>query len=705
MPKASTSTMTRVPPFLFWPHSVGPYETELLSLFSALNNISSHSEALRIVVEHLDTLPDYPNSVVPHLRYRAYLLVMQDLLRQGWIHSCRQGRIYLSPPAWTKAVNTPAAIQAQKMAIRESLSYERLAQLAKSSVQQFIRDMERPHQFDGKFISIRSLFADGEELARSLEAISSLDSKEDQEKLIHNVVQPYLQLVTPNSRCKYTGLRLNDIWRYMRLTWSIPYNSTPGRNMFYLVRDAARPFHPIIGISALGNSMMQITVRDDIIGWTPKALVQRISSDKFTQSEAETIMRMLRETLDAALDDLATDDLVTPNELDHPTEATLSHLEDIADHARIARIELLQERRRLGRHVPVPPQQLPLPLTDMPPAIDHITQLEQQAHDALFRTKRARILRSLLLARRALSSFPSDKVSINDLRLLASTSNGKHAIQTLVRENKKRKVGINMMDIIVCGALPPYNVLLGGKLVAMLMASPQVVQDYKRKYEKYVSNIASKMKQKAVFRDPKLVFLGTTSLYHSGSSQYNRISIPIDQSGKSYKLYKKYGYTLGYGSVHFSEATIKIFNELQEHVKEATLINNRFGEGVNPKLRRVSAGLAEIGLENSERFMNHSSKRIVYGLPLGKAAYEFLRGETQDPEYFFSIDSPEVVELGTQQIINFWVKRWLLMRVMNQGVLEIVASTKIDDIILSDTIQDSLGSIAVNTTIPEELTI
>jgi hypothetical protein len=35
-----------------------------------------------------------------------------------------------------------------------------------------------------------------------------------------------------------------------------------------------------------------------------------------------------------------------------------------------------------------------------------------------------------------------------------------------------------MADITVCGAVQPYNAVLGGKLVAMLSASPEVVQAY-----------------------------------------------------------------------------------------------------------------------------------------------------------------------------------------------------------------------------------
>ena len=36
-------------------------------------------------------------------------------------------------------------------------------------------------------------------------------------------------------------------------------------------------------------------------------------------------------------------------------------------------------------------------------------------------------------------------------------------------------------DLTICGAIPPYNEVLGGKLVAMLMMSPEVVAEYRRR--------------------------------------------------------------------------------------------------------------------------------------------------------------------------------------------------------------------------------
>jgi hypothetical protein len=84
-----------------------------------------------------------------------------------------------------------------------------------------------------------------------------------------------------------------------------------------------------------------------------------------------------------------------------------------------------------------------------------------------------------------------------------------------------------MMDIIVCGAVAPYGAILGGKLVSMLMCSPEVVQMYSKKYEKAQSIIASSMSGKGIIREPKLVLLNTTSLYGSNSSHTIGLKSPV----------------------------------------------------------------------------------------------------------------------------------------------------------------------------------
>jgi hypothetical protein len=676
-------------PHLFWPQNIGPFEAELRDLLTKLQNTENSEISHKLIENHLGNLPKYPGAELLYLRYRAYLLVLLDLLRQGATLECRQGRLYLWPPDWTKQVKGNEAIRAQKDAIRKSLQWERLAQLGKSSVQEFVKYMERERPFRGQIVSIRSLIADGEQLANVLQAVIDLENGNVRLQAICSAIQPYLQLATEDSRCEYTNLRLLDIWRYFRHTWSIPYNSTPGRNMFYLIRDANQPFHPIIGIAGLGNSMMQLTARDDAIGWTTQALQNRIESPHLTDQEAQIIVDMLHTTLKEGVDGIAKDDLASEEEVQKPNDTLIRRLQEIIEESRAERTSLLRKRQ-------TPPsspngaanQILLLPDNEELP-FSVYGELTEQAQEVLFRAKRASILRDLLLAKQTLHRTPYPIASKEGLRAFWKTHEGKQTIKTLVRENKKRKVGINIMDIIVCGAVPPYNFILGGKLVAMLLTSPQIVHDYEQKYKNYISNIASKMKGEDVYREAHLVFLGTTSLYASGSSQYNRIKIPLPKSEEDKIEYIKYGLTKGYGSVHFSEETIKHLDKLQEYAKEARLINNRFGEGINPKFRRVSAGLSNIGLTASDKFLRHRSQRIVYGVPLGKKTYSFLRGETDSPEYFFDSSSKEKIKSATEYIIQFWAQRWLLSRVQKSGILRKMASFSVDEVLISSELQAS----------------
>ena len=92
-------------------------------------------------------------------------------------------------------------------------------------------------------------------------------------------------------------------------------------------------------------------------------------------------------------------------------------------------------------------------------------------------------------------------------------------------------MGTEIADLSVCGSIPPYSDVLGGKLVSMLAVSPTVVEAYRLKYSNQASEIASGVAGRPISRRSTLAFVGTTSLYGSGSSQYNRLRMPADLLG------------------------------------------------------------------------------------------------------------------------------------------------------------------------------
>ena len=112
----------------------------------------------------------------------------------------------------------------------------------------------------------------------------------------------------------------------------------------------------------------------------------------------------------------------------------------------------------------------------------------------------------------------------------------------------------------MCGAVAPYNALLGGKLVALLAASREAHDAWEAKYESHVSIISSQMAGRPVCRSADLMVLTTTSLYGGGSSQYNRLAL---KPGIYYGLTSGLEWirleetTAGYGTVHLSPDTVQ----------------------------------------------------------------------------------------------------------------------------------------------------
>lgn len=237
-----------------------------------------------------------------------------------------------------------------------------------------------------------------------------------------------------------------------------------------------------------------------------------------------------------------------------------------------------------------------------------------------------------------------------------------------------------MMDIIVCGAIPPYNELLGGKLVSILACSPQVINDYTVRYKKQVSEIASRMKGKKVIRDSRLAYMGTTSLYAIGSSQYNRIKVPITED---FDLsYKKVGITEGFGTVYFSKNTTDLLSRILEKIDGGKKINHIFGEGTSPRFRLISRGVAALGLK-ADSFLQHYSPRIVYCIELAKNSKEFLNGYTSDLQYAFDVGDTDSIMQTTKKMSDYWYNRWLMSRIKTVDIETRLNSFKVEEFMLS----------------------
>ena len=540
-----------------------------------------------------------------------------------------------------------ARIRAQELVKRDE-------QLREPAARRFVQGMEKTTIHNGHLVSIYSVFRDGRELADSLRATRML-SGEERVRALRQVIDPYIQFVDEAKCCEHTGLRLQHIWRYFRHTWTNQYTATPGRSMGFMIRDRAREYHPVIGIGSLGSPIVQIRERDAWIGWLPEVFMEFAR-----ESPAAETGKWLHMTVETAigeiyLDDFFEEELLCPTDLRVPTPKVLQRLLSYGEkqrdlHHRLANAtELKQSTRRYendttGAH------------------------WRARARTHLYRSKRALSLADMLRSRMVLRQHLSASPTREEVRSLLDTVNGRQVVRRVLRKAKVDHVGIAMADITVCGAVAPYNQILGGKLVSMLAVSPEIVTAYRGKYVAQESEIASSMAGRPIVRRSELVFLGTTSLYGVGSSQYNRLRMKADGLGgkKGEQLaFLELGKSEAYGTSHFSSDTVRALVSLVQQSSNGRRVNSIFGEGVSPKLRKIRDGLDALDLP-AEVLLKHGRQRIVYGVPVARNLREFLLGMDDEPEYFFDLDNPG---RSTRKIGRWWTERWLGKRLESDDVL------------------------------------
>ena len=206
------------------------------------------------------------------------------------------------------------------------------------------------------------------------------------------------------------------------------------------------------------------------------------------------------------------------------------------------------------------------------------------------------------------------------------TGAGRRTAARIVRKAKADRVGVAMADVTVCGGVQPYNAILAGKLVSMLVAGPSVVAEYKRRYSNAESKIASSMAGRPIIRTPNLVYLGTTSLFGNGSSQYNRVRVPASLLGgtsDAHLEYKEIGQSESFGTSQFSDETVAAVVDYLHQCTDGNRVQSIFGEGSSPRLRKMREGLALIGFPD-QTLLQHGRRRGVYGVMLASNARDYL---------------------------------------------------------------------------------
>lgn len=206
---------------------------------------------------------------------------------------------------------------------------------------------------------------------------------------------------------------------------------------------------------------------------------------------------------------------------------------------------------------------------------------------------------------------------------------------TLGLVNGTREIWINQsLYAQRLGALPPYNDLLGGKMIGLSLTANEIRDRYAEKYE----NILTLMKSRTI--PNRLLFITTTSAYGK-SSVYERIKYENELVANFL------GYTSGAGTFQLPEELYQKCLKLLE--QEGSSVKRGYGSGPSRKMKLISSAFTKLKIKN---FQYHNIKRGMYLIPLVKNLENVIH-QNEDPEFF---------DRDFSALSKYWLERWAIPR-------------------------------------------
>lgn len=196
----------------------------------------------------------------------------------------------------------------------------------------------------------------------------------------------------------------------------------------------------------------------------------------------------------------------------------------------------------------------------------------------------------------------------------------------------------SVFDAYVLGAVPPYSLMLGAKLIGSLVAAEEIRIEFRERYAHKEGLISKRIKE------PHLVLITTTSAL-GRSSVYNRLKLPGNVN------FIRIGTTDGWG--HFT-VTDELFQQVRAVLKangDPYFNNYRFGQGPSWRFRALRKACHILDID--ENLLRHGIRREVYAIPLATNWREVLLGKETIPEY----QSHTVSEIAMAAL-----SRWVIPR-------------------------------------------
>lgn len=443
-----------------------------------------------------------------------------------------------------------------------------------------------------------------------------------------------------------------EVFRYLRHSWRIPYSTTPGRTLSFIVQKSNKN---VVGIFTLASPTLWMSGRDESLGFENLAIIK---NKGVKETKSQWIERWKKTGMKN-----------TDNRRIHPHSGKYTISEFIASLklALIRRLEQLplvemdniNEKllNEMGVDLKITKPQMKLSLTTN--NIDKRKRLYSKCFESLNILNQAPQINTFDDLWDYLHGENSDE---NHLR----------SMKQGLREQKTHAFAGSLADISICGAIPPYNPLRLGKLVAMLTMSDFVSKTWEEKYGDDVSVIASAVAGRPINRKSNFAALATTGLYGKGNIQYDRVKVG---SGPTTRRMKKIGETgEGEGDQRKGPSTLTISLESWNRINAycdtydiAANISGKFGEGTSARLRQLNAIRASLISEIPEIFDKDLWDNIVLN-PFSRSIHVSLLSRNST-RYLLGIDNnvSHIEPLPTvHEIVEQWKERWLIPLINNE---------------------------------------
>lgn len=202
--------------------------------------------------------------------------------------------------------------------------------------------------------------------------------------------------------------------------------------------------------------------------------------------------------------------------------------------------------------------------------------------------------------------------------------------------NETRDYWVNQsMSAQRLGALPPYNKILGGKLIASLVTSTEIRKAFHNKYHGRLTEMEGRT------IPSNLLFVTTTGAFGK-SSVYHRLK---DWNNRPFC--EQIGETVGAGSFHIPSSLYEGLLNVLKH--EGKFTGRRYGSGPSKKMKNIDHALTALGYKSG---ISHGIKRSVYLFRLASNIEQVIQKNKK----------PIWINRSADEITEYWKQRWAVKR-------------------------------------------